>query len=302
MPKTVKMATFVHPVTGQRINLYTTDSTRDDKGVPDACRTCGITAKELGARTPSVMLMCCVRCKKNGEIRILYCSKACQTLDYKQGKPPNQPPHKLSCGKTHVERADPSLAIVRSALDAEKIKLYTKKPTTALQGQVEFLSNNPSAHYGFRRLKNGKYVVHQIQGRGGELFLQMRAEAMEHREPASIALMEKLLAMSTQSSDLYTVGDYVPQLEKEYEVDLEDCHRALERSFRHRTLFQGWFDWVQRVRNRDDAHLGVRFGVPWYYLPAGLFIHPVKYATTRPVRSEFDELVQQTGAVINTSS
>ncbi|KAJ7655264.1 hypothetical protein DFH06DRAFT_1474292 [Mycena polygramma] len=230
MPNTVKKGTLIHPVTGHRINVYSTDSTRDDKGVPDACRTCGVTAKELGARRPPITLMCCARCKTYGEVRILYCSKACQTLDYNQGKPPNQPPHKLSCGKTHVKRVDESLAIVRSELDAKKIKLYTNTPTTALQGQVEFLSNNPTAHYGFRRTKNGKYVSHQIQGRGGELFLRMRAEAMERRERASIALMEKLLATSTLPSECYASGDYVPQLEKEYEVDLEDCHRELEGS------------------------------------------------------------------------
>ncbi|KAJ7184950.1 hypothetical protein C8R46DRAFT_468625 [Mycena filopes] len=283
MPATVvSKTTFVHPVTGFRINIFETAPTRADHGVPDACRSCGTTAKQLAAEIPKKSLMCCMRCKDNGSIRILYCSKTCQTIDYKQGKPLNQPPHKLSCGKTHVdaEPVDESLAVVPSALNAEKIKLFTKSPTTALQGQVEFLSGNPSAHYGFRRTKNGKYVAHQIQGMGGELFLQMRAEAMERCEPASIALMEKLLAMSTLPSELYAGGDYVPQLEKEYEVDLEACHRALEGSVRHQALFQEWVQWAT-PRIRDDAPaLGVRFVLPWYYLPAGRFMHPVKYGAT----------------------
>ncbi|KAJ6525563.1 hypothetical protein DFH09DRAFT_1095612 [Mycena vulgaris] len=179
--------------------------------------------------------------------------RQCQTTDYKIGRPPTQPAHKLSCGKTHVEEpADESLAVVIRQLDRGDIKLYTKSPTTALQAQ--------------------------IQGKGGELFLQMRAEAMERRELASIALMEKLLAMSTLPTDLYKVGDYVPQLEQEYEIDLEECHFALQRSVRHRELFDEWLTWTT-PRIRDGAPgLGVRFGLPWYYLdPPGEFTHPVKY-------------------------
>ncbi|KAJ7785341.1 hypothetical protein DFH07DRAFT_1054659 [Mycena maculata] len=95
MPVTKRKQTFVHPITGTRINLYTTGTTREDRGVPDVCRTCGKTAKELGKQTPPIMLMCCTRCKSNGDIRILYCSKDCQIIGYKRRKPPNQPPHKL---------------------------------------------------------------------------------------------------------------------------------------------------------------------------------------------------------------
>ncbi|KAJ6525525.1 hypothetical protein DFH09DRAFT_1328885 [Mycena vulgaris] len=292
MQRNFRTTTFVHPVTGHRINLHTVVPTQEDRGVPD-------TSKELAAKNPPVALMCCTRCKANGNIRILYCSKyadstvfsldmqityednhrQCQTTDYKIGRPPTQPAHKLSCGKTHVEEpADESLAVVIRQLDRGDIKLYTKSPTTALQAQVEFLANNSSAHYGCRRLKNGKYVAHQIQGKGGELFLQMRAEAMERRELASIALMEKLLAISTLPTDLYKVGDYVPQLEQEYEIDLEECHFALQRSVRHRELFDEWLTWTT-PRIRDGAPgLGVRFGLPWYYLdPPGEFTHPVKY-------------------------
>ncbi|KAJ7147793.1 hypothetical protein C8R43DRAFT_1009636 [Mycena crocata] len=279
MPTTKRTITMVHRITGQRINIHEMDPTPDDRGVPDACRACGKSAKDLGAQNPPITLMCCTRCKTNGNVRVLYCSKACQTVDYRHGKPPNQPPHKRSCGKTHVEPIDESLLAVSGALDPEKINLYTKSPTTALQSQVEFLANNPSAHYGYRRVKNGKYVAHQIQGKGGELFLRLRTEAMERREPASIALMEKLLAMSTLPTDtgMYTAGDYVPQLEQEYEVDLEDCHRALEESVFHQFLFDQWVKWATpRIRN-DKPALGVRFLMPWYYLLAGKFIHPVKY-------------------------
>ncbi|KAK7055155.1 hypothetical protein R3P38DRAFT_2845450 [Favolaschia claudopus] len=282
MPAVNRSTTFVHRVTGFRINLHTTDVTREDHGVPDACRACGKTAKEMSAQKPPQKLMCCTRCKSNGNTRILYCSKACQVVDYKDGRPPNQPPHKRSCGRNHLEPSDnppvdPSLLPVIRVLDSEHIKLYTDTPTTALQAQLEFLTNNCSAHYGFRRPKNGKYVAHQIQGMGGELFLQMRAEAMERREPASIALMEKLLAMSIFPTNLYTAGQYVSQLETEYEVDLEECHRALERSARHESLFRAWVDWAG-PRIRDDAPaLGVHFMMPWYYLPAGKFLHPVKY-------------------------
>ncbi|KAJ7110251.1 hypothetical protein C8R43DRAFT_1042446 [Mycena crocata] len=282
MPTPGQTTSFVHPISGTRINLHVMEPTPDDRGVPDACRACGKLAKDLGGQNPTStgILMCCRRCKQNGNVRVLYCSKTCQTIDYNHGKPPNQPPHKRACGKIHVEPVDESLLAVSSTLDYEKIKLYTKSPTTALQAQVEFLTNNPSAHYGYRRLKNGKYIAHQIQGKGGELFLQMRTEAMERREPASIALMEKLLAMSTLPTDLYNVGDYVPQLEQEYEVDLEECHREMERSPRHRHLFDEWVKWVAPRMRRDEPTLGVRFGVPWYYLPAGRFIHPLKY---RPV-------------------
>ncbi|KAJ7246049.1 hypothetical protein C8J57DRAFT_1241834 [Mycena rebaudengoi] len=142
----------------------------------------------------------------------------------------------MSCGKTHVTSADDeSMAIADGTLESANLKLYTQSLTTMPQSQVEFLAANPKAHYGFRGMKNGKYVAHQIQGKGGELFLQMRQEAMERREFASIALMEKLLATSIMPSgaDLYTVGDYVPQLEKGYEVDLDECHRPLKASSRH---------------------------------------------------------------------
>ncbi|KAJ7476764.1 hypothetical protein FB451DRAFT_1173621 [Mycena latifolia] len=267
MPAVQHTTTFVDPLTGDRFNTIELVTTEDDHGVPDSCRSCGKTAAALAMQSPPVKLMCCVRCKKSSGIRILYCSKACQTVDYKQGNPPTQPPHKLSCGKTHVQPQDESPGSASPKLDRNQtLKLYTKSPTAALQAQVEFLAANGSAHYGFRRKKNGKYVAHHLDGKGSAIFLRLRAEALGRRDLASIALMEKLLALSALMSDVYTPGDYVPQLEEEFEVDLEECHRALKRSARHQRVLDEW----------DGAPIGV---LPWYHLPDGGFIHPVKYAS-----------------------
>lgn len=234
--------------------------------------------------SPLLFQVCLTSRSISLKLRSQVCDRDCQALDYKQGKGPTQLPHKASCGKTHIPSAEnEALSIVDGALDSSKLKLYTTSPTTLLQTQIEFLAANPTAHYGFRRAKNGKYVAHQIQGKGGELFLQMRQEALEKREPASIALMEKMLAISTLplGKDIYTHGDYVPQIEKEYEVDLEECHLALKASQRHQALFNAWLEWV-KPRIRDDAPaLGVRFGLPWYYFnPGGEFTHPIKYRAT----------------------
>ncbi|KAK7054138.1 hypothetical protein R3P38DRAFT_2855084 [Favolaschia claudopus] len=262
MPTVIRTHHLVHPVTGARINLHVLDSDKEDHGVPDERRN-------------PLRNSCAARCKSNGNARILYCSKACQIADYKYGRPPNQPPHKRTCGKTHVEPAetDESLLPVSRPFDREEMTVYSKTPTTALQGQIEFLSNNNLAHYGFRRPKNGKYVAHSIQGKGGELFLQMRAEAIGRHEMASIAFMEKLLAMSIHPTDFYKPGDYVSQLELEYDVDLDECHQALQASVRHQDLFREWAEWAA-----PRQRLGVRFGLPWYYFNDGAkFLHPIKY-------------------------
>ncbi|KAJ7710039.1 hypothetical protein B0H16DRAFT_1631038 [Mycena metata] len=266
-------ARFINPSNGARINLFTT---KTDKGEADACRTCGITAKGLKAQTPSSVLMCCNVCRKNG-VRVLYCSKDCQKVDYKQGKPPSRPPHKASCGKTHVDPAfdEEALRVVHNALDRDALRLYTTTPTTALQAQVDFLGRNPEAHYGFAR-ENGKYIPHQIQDQGGVLFLQMRKEALEEWNLASIAVMERLLLFFIYPTDVYKGGDYVWQLEREYEVDLDECHRLLVESKRHQDLVNAWFEWVRpRIRDNDPTR-GVRFQMPWYYLLGrqGEFIHP----------------------------
>ncbi|KAJ7858110.1 hypothetical protein B0H13DRAFT_2672622 [Mycena leptocephala] len=225
-------------------------------------------------QTPPAVLMCCNVCVKNG-VRVLYCSRDCQKVDYRQGKPPSRPPHKASCGKTHVDPIEESLRVVDGTLHAGALRFYTKTPTTALQAQVEFLERNNMAHYGFAR-PNGRYVAHQIQGQGGVLFLQMRKEAMEEHNLASIALMERLLLLSIYPTDVYTGGDYVWQLEREYEVDLGECHRLLVESKRHQELWTAWMEWVTpRIRD-DDPTKGVRFQMPWYYFLGrqGEFIHP----------------------------
>lgn len=201
----------------------------------------------------------------------------CQKVDYKQGKPPSRTPHKASCGKTHVDPAlgEEALKVVDGTLDTGTLRLYTPTPTTALQAQVDFLGRNPEAHYGFARA-NGKYIPHQIQGQGGVLFLQMRKEALEERNLASIAVMERLLLLSNYPTDVYKGGDYVWQLEREYEVDLDECHRILVESKRHQDLINAWFEWVTPRTRDDDPTKGVTFQMPWYYLLGrkGEFIHP----------------------------
>jgi hypothetical protein len=202
-------------------------------------------------------------------------ARDCQKVDYRQGKPPSRPPHKASCGKTHVDPIEECLRVVDGTLHAGALRIYTKTPTTALQAQVEFLERNNMAHYGFAR-PNGRYIAHQIQGQGGVLFLQMRKEAMEEHNLASIALMERLLLLSIYPTDVYTGGDYVWQLEREYEVDLGECHRLLVESKRHQELWTAWMEWVTpRIRD-DDPTKGVRFQMPWYYFLGrqGEFIHP----------------------------
>ncbi|KAJ7854633.1 hypothetical protein B0H13DRAFT_2578780 [Mycena leptocephala] len=265
---------YVNPVTGGRINIF---AEKTDKGEADACRSCGKTAKELKAQTPPAVLMCCNVCMKNG-VRVLYCSRECQKVDYRQGKS-SRLPHKASCGKTHVD----DLKAADGTLDTGALRLYTTTPTTALQAQVEFLGRNSTAHYGFAR-PNGKYVPHQIQGQGGVLFLQMRKEAMEEHTPESIALMERLLLLSFYPTDVYKAGDYVWQLEREYEVDLVECHRRLAESTRHLDLWEAWLDWALPRIGADPSE-GVRFSTPWYYLLArpGEFIHPK--------RLDFDSVV-----------
>ncbi|KAJ6554864.1 hypothetical protein B0H19DRAFT_1294925 [Mycena capillaripes] len=111
---------------------------------------------------------------------------------------------------THHIRRNPQ----RRSLNAVDGALY--RSSLRLQAPLEFLDPDTKAH------KNGKYIAHQIQAQGGAPFLQMPTEAMECRNLARIPFkMEKLLLVSIYPTDVYNRGgDYVWQLERDYEVDL----------------------------------------------------------------------------------
>ncbi|KAL0569105.1 hypothetical protein V5O48_012866 [Marasmius crinis-equi] len=275
-PKVTETITFVHPVTGRKINVHLMDPAGENKPLKDQCNRCRAT------KTSQKPLKACKPCLDIGR-RVLYCSRECQTVDYRTGTD-HSSPHKQICGKEYVDLKDDD------ELDSEPnddtnidpsllpTHLYTTKPSAALHTQYQYLKgpDSQTSHYGLV-LSNGKIIPARIQGLGGTIFLQMRKKAFEDRDLASIALMERILSLSLPPNQKYKSGDCVYQLEKEFEVDMYECQARYRESTMHTELWKQWLDWLgPRVegapgRPRDGKHVFLCLP-PHYY--SGDFTHP----------------------------
>ncbi|KII92190.1 hypothetical protein PLICRDRAFT_27414 [Plicaturopsis crispa FD-325 SS-3] len=165
-------------------------------------------------------------------------ARECQVHDYKHGNPP----HKQICSKP-LRDAPLNFDFGSNAAEPERFPLYTKTPTPALRLQVHFLENDPTnADYHLTANQNGSSLMKRFPSADDfdqkfkRMFLRARKKAMEERDLASIAVMDWMLYGSVEG-DGYKFGDFTPQLEKEYEVDMEECKKvAAETSLDYQLL------------------------------------------------------------------
>ncbi|KAJ7809669.1 hypothetical protein B0H13DRAFT_1927812 [Mycena leptocephala] len=105
------------------------------------CTSCGLSAAKAGVQA----LAACKRCKAIDRL-ILYCSKQCQTADWKEG----HPPHKTVCGKEGAIVRSLLNTVPEATVDEDDIfpppnPGYTRSP--ALLYQLKCLRENREVDY-----------------------------------------------------------------------------------------------------------------------------------------------------------
>ncbi|KAJ6501601.1 hypothetical protein C8R47DRAFT_233527 [Mycena vitilis] len=251
MPNTVKKGTMAHPITGHRINLFSTDSTRDDKGVPDACKTCGITGAHVlhslqSERRSSHRLLLQRLSDPRSQTGDTPKSTTTQAFMWKDARRTRGPIHHSQSFAAHWMPRKSSCTL-RNLRQRFKVKSSSSRttpllitvsaePRTENMWRTRFKERAESCFYrrGPRRWSTARWRASR----------SWRSCWRHRRSPASAT--PRVTMCHTQ-------------LEKEYEVDLEDCRRELEGSARHSALFEEWLEWVgPRIRD-DEPELGIRF-------------------------------------------
>ncbi|KAJ7618730.1 hypothetical protein FB45DRAFT_932305 [Roridomyces roridus] len=167
------------------------------------CTSCNLPASKLGLTT----LSACQRCKAIDRL-VYYCSKQCQTTDWKTGTPP----HKTVCGKKGAV-ATALLSPVAAAEDDDDdlygppVDGYTRSP--ALLHQLKLLQRKPGDH------------GVMLQDPMGKLFFKTGA-------PSEVLMMYNLLEPTAKNAVGFGVDKLRAQLLKEYGVDVEEVRKAKE--------------------------------------------------------------------------
>jgi hypothetical protein len=153
----------------------------------------------------------------------LFASRECQVQDYKHGRPP----HKQICSKPLREAP---LDLATESKESDTFTLYTSTPTPALALQVYFLRRDEFQWDYCFVCDDGRPLCRTFHGSGKAIFLEARKKAFEQRDLASIAVMELMLNAQPTVRD-GILQNYRPQIEKEYEVDIDMCRTvAMETS------------------------------------------------------------------------
>jgi len=116
-------------------------------------------------------------------------------------------------------------------LDPEALRpftLYTSTPSPALRVQIEFLQREKGIWDYCYVQEDGRPFFKSFHDEFKPIFVKARKAAMESRDLASIAVMG-LMLMFSAAEDSEEYRDFTAQLEKEYEVDMEECKRAAEK-------------------------------------------------------------------------
>ncbi|KAJ6597941.1 hypothetical protein B0H10DRAFT_2086485 [Mycena sp. CBHHK59/15] len=185
------------------------------------CTSCGFPAEKAGVAA----LSACQRCKAIDRL-VFYCSKKCQTADWKTG----QPPHKKICGKKgaiadallspqHSAEADadddwaaPTPGFVRSPALLHQLKLLRENP------QVDYVLVQPAPH---------PDVGVKLQNAMGDMFFKIcMNRAVSEHAPREVYMMYQALEPTARSAKGFGVEKLKKQLMKEYEVDVDAVARA----------------------------------------------------------------------------
>ncbi|KAL0956575.1 hypothetical protein HGRIS_002712 [Hohenbuehelia grisea] len=181
----------------------------------DQCAHCLKFAKA----TSGNRMACCAGCKKVGRT-VTYCSRDCQKEDYRNG----DPPHKLVCSKS---LRDVALPHVKTDSGLDPFPLYTDNPSAALLYQAHCLLRDDDKYsYYLTNEECSDAVGQNLEPTLGENFREVREKAMFERDLSSIARMYRVI--STKLKDGDAQAKLRAQLEREYEVDLDECVATLE--------------------------------------------------------------------------
>ncbi|KAJ7741763.1 hypothetical protein DFH07DRAFT_1063887 [Mycena maculata] len=179
------------------------------------CTSCGLPA---GVAT----LSACQRCKAIDRL-VFYCSKKCQTADWKTGKPP----HKTICGKKGAIAE--SFLAPKSAVPAAEEEDdgfpppnpgYKRSP--ALLHQLKLLKENPQVDYVL--VRPYPYEDHGVMlqdAMGGMFFKLCMRRAVCGHSPRQVGMMFKQLEPSAARAKGFGVEKLKKQLFKEYGVDVD---------------------------------------------------------------------------------
>jgi hypothetical protein len=133
--------------------------------------------------------------------------RECQIHHYREGKPP----HRLSCSKP-----TPIVPITAETADPDPFPLYTKSPSPDLLLQVHLLQRDKQQHDYNLMLPGGTPMYRDIPpSHVKTIFLEARRKAMAEQDRTSIGVMRFILG-----------SEYASQLEREYQVKIEDCVKA----------------------------------------------------------------------------
>ncbi|KIP03873.1 hypothetical protein PHLGIDRAFT_218055 [Phlebiopsis gigantea 11061_1 CR5-6] len=130
-------------------SVFPKDIRREDsalrKGLEYCCRTCGLADSML---KDGKKLQACAKCRKI-ERKVFYCSKECQTKDWREGIPR---PHKVICGKQlsgdepeHAPPPVPEMSVESELLVPPADPGFKRSP--ALMNQVSRLTENSNVDY-----------------------------------------------------------------------------------------------------------------------------------------------------------
>ncbi|KAK7055813.1 hypothetical protein R3P38DRAFT_2849066 [Favolaschia claudopus] len=186
------------------------------------CTSCGLPASKAGVDT----LLSCKRCKDIDRL-VFYCSKKCQTADWKTGRPP----HKTICGKEGAirdaffapkEAAEPAPQDDDSDSDfyGTPSPGYTRSP--ALLHQLSLLKEHPQLDYVFVRPHPHPDHGVGVQDPLGKMFFKLcfKRAACEH-SPREVCKMFQQLEPSARGAPGYGVQLLKKQLMKEFGVDVD---------------------------------------------------------------------------------
>ncbi|KAJ7202628.1 hypothetical protein GGX14DRAFT_653889 [Mycena pura] len=190
------------------------------------CTSCGLPASKAGVET----LLACQRCKSIDRM-IFYCSKKCQTADWKTGRPP----HKSICGKPgavaeaffapKVPEPDDDDADDDDDDDdddfwGEPNPGYTRSP--ALLHQLKLLKENPQLDYVLVRPNpHPDHGIVMQDALGGMFFKICMKRAVNGQSPREVYKMFQQLEPSARGAPGFGVEKLKQQFFKEYGYNVD---------------------------------------------------------------------------------
>ncbi|KAF8957199.1 hypothetical protein BDZ97DRAFT_1847730 [Flammula alnicola] len=206
---------------------------KDDKikfGAVNSCWSCG---KDPSKLEPGQALKVCAKCNAIGR-KIWYCSRECQTHDWKHGSPR---PHKAICGKEvndlsmeaepHTKERSkgiplPDPGFERSPALLHQISLLERKPN------VDYVLINPPPLPDVGIALPASAIVRQVR----QMFLIMRHRAFKSGDKRAARFLYQILNKSygenaSGISQQYPVSRLKEQFEREYgvfDLDSEDIN------------------------------------------------------------------------------